>query len=162
MLKLVSWNSNTTHGKGDGKGTSVCPTLNEEVVDSTDGNDETQATKRTYKLDWFSTTKDTWENDWGNYCTENPGKEVEGRFQNPFVASEKHMSPSNLWQGQHRGWKVLKFVNDKLFECDDTLTILKELDAGSTGSDKLRKCVCYNRDNQLGVFIARCIGRVAR
>lgn len=39
-LKRVSWNSNTTHGKGDGRGTSVCSTLNEEVVDSTDGRDD--------------------------------------------------------------------------------------------------------------------------
>jgi hypothetical protein len=33
-LKRVSWNSNTTHGKGEGKGTSVHPTVNDECVES--------------------------------------------------------------------------------------------------------------------------------
>ena len=33
-LKRVSWNSNTTHGKGDGRGTSVHPTVNDECVES--------------------------------------------------------------------------------------------------------------------------------
>ena len=33
-LKRVSWNSNTTRGKGDGKGTSVFPTVNDECVES--------------------------------------------------------------------------------------------------------------------------------
>ena len=161
-LKRVSWNSNTTFGKGDGRGTSVYPNIIDDCVDGDDGSDESQATKRAYKLEWIRATKDTWESEWHTYCTANPCPEVVGKFQNPFVAAEKHMSPRNLWQGQHRGWKVLKFDNDKLFECDDNLTILKELDAGSTGSDKLRKGVCYNSANQLGVFIARCIGRVAR
>lgn len=33
-LKRVSWNSNTTHGKGEGKGTSVHPTVNDECIES--------------------------------------------------------------------------------------------------------------------------------
>jgi hypothetical protein len=33
-LKRVSWNSNTTRGKGDGRGTSVFPTVNDECVES--------------------------------------------------------------------------------------------------------------------------------
>jgi hypothetical protein len=33
-LKRVSWNSNTTHGKGEGRGTSVFPTVNDDCVES--------------------------------------------------------------------------------------------------------------------------------
>ena len=32
-LELVSWNSNTTLGRGDGRGTNVYPTVNDECVD---------------------------------------------------------------------------------------------------------------------------------
>lgn len=160
-LELVSWNSNTTLGRGDGRGTNVYPTVNDDCVDGDDyDSDESQKTKRVYELDWIPVTQDTWDVEWSKYCEAN---EVEGRFQNSFVAAEKNMSPSGLWRGQHRGWKVLKFIDGKLFECndDEAITPVKELDAGSTGSDKLRKSVCYNSENQLGVFIARCIRKEA-
>lgn len=76
------------------------------------------------------------------------------------------MSPLGLWCGGYRGWKILKCNTDcpksrpkKLFECNDNaaITPVKELPTGSTGSDKLRKFVCYNSKNQLGVFIAKCV-----
>lgn len=158
-LELVSWNSNTTLGRGDGRGTNVYPTVNDDCVDGDDyDSDESQKTKRVYELEWIPATPDTWVVEWNKYCEAN---EVEGRFQNPFMAAENNMSPSGLWCGQHRGWKVLKFIDGKLFECndDEAITPVKELDAGSTGSDKLRKSVCYNSENQLGVFIARCVGK---
>lgn len=160
-LELVSWNSNTTLGRGDGRGTNVHPTVNDDCVDGDYDSDESQKTKRVYELTWIPMTQETWDVEWSKYCEAN---EVEGRFQNSFVAAEKNMSPSGLWRGQHRGWKVLKFIDGKLFECndDEDITPVKELDAGSTGSDKLRKSVCYNSENELGVFIARCIGKEAR
>ena len=159
-LKRVSWNSNTTRGKGDGRGTSVFPTVNDDCVDINDESDDSQKPKRVYKLEWISVTPDTWDVEWSKYCADNG---IEGAFQNPFVIAKDHMSPSGLWRGQHRGWKVLKFINDKLFECNDdaAITPVRELDAGSTGSDKLRKGVCYNSENQLGVYVAKCIGRDA-
>ena len=160
-LELVSWNSNTTLGRGDGRGTNVHPTVNDECVDGDYDSDESQKTKRVYELTWIPATQETWDVEWNKYCEAN---EVEGRFQNPFVAAKDNKSTSGLWRGQHRGWKVLKFIDGKLFECndDEDITPVKELDAGSTGSDKLRKSVCYNSENELGVFIARCIGKEER
>jgi hypothetical protein len=65
-----------------------------------------------------------------------------------------------LWRGGYRGWKILKCTTDykKLFECNDdaAITPVRELPVGSTGSDKLRKFVCYNSENQLGVFVSKC------
>jgi len=160
-LELVSWNSNTTLGRGDGRGTNVHPTVNDDCVDGDYESDESQKTKRVYELTWIPATQETWDVEWNKYCEAN---EVEGRFQNPFVAAKDNKSTSGLWRGQHRGWKVLKFIDGKLFECndDEDITPVKELDAGSTGSDKLRKSVCYNSENELGVFIARCIGKEER
>lgn len=118
-------------------------------------------TKRVYNLTWVAATPETWRDEWSKYCADN---EISGAFQNPFAAAKDNRSPSGLWRGQHRGWKVIKFIDGKLFECNDNeeITPVKQLDAGSTGSDKLRKGVCYNSENQLGVFIARCIGKEAR
>jgi hypothetical protein len=118
-------------------------------------------TKRVYDLTWIPATPETWRVEWSKYCADNA---VSGAFQNPFMAAKDNKSTSGLWRGQHRGWKVIKFIDGKLFECNDNedITPVRELDAGSTGSDKLRKGVCYNGDNQLGVFIARCVGREAR
>jgi hypothetical protein len=162
-LGLVSWNSNTTLGRGDGRGTNVHPTVNDDCVDGDYDSDESQKTKRVYELDWIPVTQDTWDVEWSKYCKAQKPK-IEGAFQNSFVAAEKNMSPSGLWRGQHRGWKVLKFIDGHLFECndDEDITPVKELDAGSTGSDKLRKSVCYNSENQLGVFIAKFVRREAR
>ena len=44
-LKRVSWNSNTTFGKGDGRGTSVHPNINDECVDGDDDKDLKAAKK---------------------------------------------------------------------------------------------------------------------
>jgi hypothetical protein len=165
-LKRVSWNSNTTYGKTSGKGTKAHPNINDECVED-DSVEETVSTRRVYKSDWIKTTKGSWKDDWAAYCKKNPGPEVEGGVHNPFVQAEKNIiaTPSGpVWKGQHRGWRVLKFdaATDKLFECDERLVELKEMDAGSTGTDKSRRCVCYNTQNELGVYISRCIGKVTR
>jgi len=39
-LELVSWNSNTTLGRGDGRGTNVYPTVNDECVDDETSSSE--------------------------------------------------------------------------------------------------------------------------
>jgi hypothetical protein len=159
-LKRVSWNSNTTHGNV--RGTSVIPTVNDYCLDGEYESDDSQKTKRVYALKWIAVTPDTWGVEWSKYCAKK-GIDNPSDFTNPFVVAKDHMSPSGLWCGQHRGWKVLKFINDKLFECNDdaAITPVRELDAGSTGSDKLRKSICYDSENQLGVYIAVCTGREA-
>jgi hypothetical protein len=159
-LKRVSWNSNTTRGKGDGRGTSVFPTVNDDCVDAIDGSDDSPKTtpKREYDTKWISVTTGTWNVEWSKYCAENGINPSE--YENPFDNATENMSPSGLWRGGYRGWKILKCSTDekKLFECNDdaAITPFKELPVGSTGSDKLRKFVCYNSENQLGVFIAKC------
>lgn len=40
VLKRVSWNSNTTHGKGENKGTSSFPNVNDECVTTNSGEEE--------------------------------------------------------------------------------------------------------------------------
>ena len=162
-LKRVSWNSNTTSGKGNGKGTNAQPNINDDCVDE-DEVEEVVSTRRVYKSDWIKTTKATWKADWRAYCEANPGPEVEAGVHNPFVQAEKHITPNGLWKGQHRGWHVLKFdtVTKKLFECDEHIVAVKETDAGLTGTDTTRRCVCYNTQNELGVYISRCVGKVAR
>jgi hypothetical protein len=165
-LKRVSWNSNTTLGKGNGKGTNAQPNINDECVED-DDDEDVVSTRRVYKSDWIKTTKETWKEDWSGYCDANPGPEVVGCVHNPFVQAEKHLTttPAGIvWKGQHRGWRILKFdaVAKKLFECDEHLTPLKETDSGSTGTDKTRRCVCYNMENELGVYVSRCVGRVSR
>jgi hypothetical protein len=160
-LKRVSWNSNTTRGKGDGRGTSVFPTVNDDCVDAIDGSDDSLKTtpKREYDTKWISVTTGTWNVEWSKYCAEN-GIDNPSEYENPFDNATENMSPSGLWRGGYRGWKILKCSADekKLFECNDdaAITPVKELPVGSTGSDKLRKFVCYNSENQLGVFIAKC------
>jgi hypothetical protein len=164
-LRRVSWNSNTTLGKGNGRGTNAHPNINDDCVDDVDDFEELQPTVRAYKMGWIKTTKTTWKDDWLAYCEANPGPEVEGCVHNPFVQAEKHLAHNGVWKGQHRGWSVLKFdmTTKKLFECDENLVLLKEIyAAASTGTDKTRRCVCYNMENELGVYISRCIGRVAR
>ena len=159
-LKRVSWNSNTT--QGNVRGTSVIPTVNDYCLNGEYENNDSQKTKREYDTKWFAVTPDTWDVEWSNYCAEN-GVDNPSRFENPFDNATDNMSPSGLWCGQHRGWKVLKFIDGKLFECndDEAITPVRELPVGSTGSDKLRKYVCYNSENQLGVCIARCVGKEA-
>jgi hypothetical protein len=167
-LKHVSWNSNTTHGKGEGKGTSVHPTVNDDCVDGNDGSDDdSKKPKRNYELTWILVTPDTWNDEWSKYCGVNGFTPSD--YENPFDNAIHNISPSGLWRGGYRGWKILKCNTDysdcpnnrpdKLFECNDdaAITPVKELPTGSTGSDKLRKFVCYNSKNQLGVFIAKCV-----
>jgi hypothetical protein len=167
-LKRVSWNSNTTHGKGEGKGTSVHPTVNDDCVDGNDGSDDdSKKPKRNYELTWILVTPDTWNDEWSKYCGVNGFTPSD--YENPFDNAIHNISPSGLWRGGYRGWKILKCNTDysdcpnnrpdKLFECNDdaAITPVKELPTGSTGSDKLRKFVCYNSKNQLGVFIAKCV-----
>lgn len=165
-LKRVSWNSNTTHGKGEGKGTSVHPTVNDDCVDGNDGSDDdSKKPKRNYELTWIPATPDTWNDEWSKYCADNEIT-TPSDYENPFDNATDNKSPSGLWRGGYRGWKILKCNTDcpknrpdKLFECNDNaaITPVKDLPTGSTGSDKLRKFVCYNSKNQLGVFIAKCV-----
>jgi hypothetical protein len=64
----------------------------------------------------------------------------------------------DVWQGQHRGWKVLDFVDGDLYERPmpgNGLTGPKKLDLGSTGGNRVK--VCY-KGGELGIFIARCTG----
>jgi hypothetical protein len=165
-LKRVSWNSNTTHGKGEGRGTSVHPTVNDDCIDGDNGSeDDSKKPKRDYKLTWIPATPDTWVVEWSKYCADNEIK-TPSDYENPFDNASDNMSPLGLWCGGYRGWKILKCDTDrpeeppkKLFECNDdaAITPVKELPTGSTGSDNLRKFVCYNSKNQLGVFIAKCV-----
>ena len=173
-LKRVSWNSNTTLGKGDGRGTSVHPNINDDCVDGDNGSDESRTEKPEHIKDWIRATKDTWESEWSKYCDglpEERGRNIKTKkVKNPFDEAEPHRiafassttTSSYIWKGSHRGWKVLKFDIDseKLFKCDadENLTPKTELDCSlgfnkTDSVDKIRRCVCYNSENQLGVLI---------
>lgn len=173
-LKRVSWNSNTTLGKGDGRGTSVHPNINDDCVDGDNGSDESRTAKPEHIKDWIPATKDTWESEWSKYCDglpEERGRNIKTKkVKNPFDEAEPHRiafassttTSSYIWKGSHRGWKVLKFDIDseKLFKCDadENLTPKTELDCSlgfnkTDSVDKIRRCVCYNSENQLGVLI---------
>ena len=112
-------------------------------------------------------TQETWEVEWNKRrhdlqkLAEDPTKPL--NLKNPFITAKDNKSASGLWCGRHReGWEILKFIDGKLFECndDEDITPIKELDAGSTGG-RARRFPCYNSENQLGVCIAICIGREA-
>ena len=66
-LELVSWNSNTTLGRGDGRGTNVHPTVNDECVDGDDDKDLKAAKKleaeKAFTLDHgeFTTLKEAYD-----------------------------------------------------------------------------------------------------
>lgn len=172
-LELVSWNSNTTLGRGDGRGTNVYPTVNDDCVDGDDyDSDESQKTKRVYELTWIPATQETWDVEW-NKCRYDLQKLAEDKTKklsttNPFREAKDHMSPSGLWCGRHRkGWEILKYiVNDEgeklLFECNDdaAITPIRLEDNGGTGG-RIRRYPCYNIENQLGVCIAIRTGEEA-
>ena len=50
VLKRVSWNSNTTHGKGENKGTSSFPNVNDECVTTNSGEEEEEEEEGDIKL----------------------------------------------------------------------------------------------------------------
>ena len=66
-LELVSWNSNTTLGRGDGRGTNVHPTVNDDCVDGDDDKDLKAAKKleaeKAFTLDHgeFTTLKEAYD-----------------------------------------------------------------------------------------------------
>ena len=106
---------------------------------------------RTYSASWMAATKETWDTAW---ATAVPAGEARDATRNPFLAAEAHRLPDGTWQGQHRGWKVLDFVDGELYQ-RLVGAEPKKLDLGSTGGNRVK--VCY-KDGVLGVLIARCTG----
>jgi hypothetical protein len=105
---------------------------------------------RTYAASWIHATKETWDTAWASV----PVEGTRDATRNPFLAAEAHRLPDGTWQGQHRGWKILDFVDGELYE-RVAGAAPKKLDLGSTGGNRVK--VCY-KDGVLGVFIARCNG----
>jgi hypothetical protein len=114
---------------------------------------------RTYAASWIPATKETWDTAWPRFRDDAangmvPAEGTRDRTHNPFLAAEAYRLADGTWQGQHRGWKVLDFVNGELYE-RVAGAAPKKLDLGSTGGNRVK--VCY-KDGVLGVFIARCTG----
>lgn len=117
---------------------------------------------RTYSATWKAATPTTFPAVWAAWQRdpENTAPVAEGTrdgTRNPFEAAADHKI-GDVWQGQHRGWKVLDFVDGGLYERPmpgNGLAGPKKLDLGSTGGNRVK--VCY-RDGHLGIFIARCTG----
>lgn len=115
---------------------------------------------RTYSATWRAATPETFPAVWAAWQRdpENTAQVAEGtrdRTRNPFDPDRKI---GDVWQGQHRGWKVLDFVDGELYERPmpgNGLTGPKKLDLGSTGGNRVK--VCY-MGGELGIFIARCTG----
>lgn len=115
-------------------------------------------TVRTYVGTWRAVTKETWDAFWPTFRDDPanglvPAEGTRDATRNPFVAAEAHRI-DGVWQGQHRGWKVLDCVGDELYQ-RIAGAAPKKLDLGSTGGNRIK--VCY-KDGVLGVFIARCTG----
>ena len=102
-----------------------------------------------YEGEWIPMTKESWGKDWPNYCMEQTDKSFLKK-KNPFLQAEKHRL-GKIWLGQHRGWKHLRFENNKLYEIVSGVRG-KSLDLGSTGGNRVK--VCYHK-GELGVFIAQ-------
>jgi hypothetical protein len=117
---------------------------------------------RTYTAAWRAATPETFPAVWAAWQRdpENTAPVAEGTrdgTRNPFDAAKDHKL-GEIWQGQHRGWKVLDFVDGDLYERPtpgNGLAAPKKLDLGSTGGNRVK--VCY-KDGSLGIFIARCTG----
>ena len=75
--------------------------------------------------------------------------------RNPFIAAKNHRLPTGEWQGQHRGWKLLKSIENVLHQCNPGMEP-KRLDLGSTGGHRIK--VCYNQHEELGIFVVRQTG----
>ena len=101
-----------------------------------------------YKGDWIPMTKEGWKKKWPEFCSEQTDKSFK-RMHNPFNRAEKHRM-GKIWLGQHRGWKHLRYENNKLYEIVSGIRV-KSLDLGSTGGKRVK--VCYHK-GELGVFIA--------
>ena len=115
---------------------------------------------RTYAGKWFPATKETWDTAWPRFRDDpangvTPAEGTRDATRNPFIAAEPHRLPDGTWQGQHRGWKVLKSVRDELYQYTEDGSAPKKLDLGSTGGNRVK--VCY-KGSALGVFVARCTG----
>lgn len=160
VLKRVSWNSNTTHGKGENRGTSSFPNVNDECVTTNSGDEEEESPVATpkYDLHWFAATKYNFNDELKKFLETHPETK---KFQNPFIKAEPKRLPepnNDVWQGHYRGWKVLKCMNDKLYECDENLIPHNELSTGcGITPTNQRQCVCYNQENQLGVCVVKLL-----
>ncbi len=112
---------------------------------------------RTYVGNWFAATSDTWDTAWARFRAD-PANGIgpSDGTRNPFLsaAARHEQRTDGLWEGQHRGWKILDFVDGELYQRIAGAPS-KKLDLGSTGGNRVK--VCY-KDGVLGVFVARCTG----
>jgi len=105
-----------------------------------------------YDGEWIPMTKESWNKNWPEYCSEQSDKALIKK-KNPFIQAEKHRV-GKIWLGQHRGWKHLRYENNKLYEIVSGVRG-KSLDLGSTGGTRVK--VCYHK-GELGVFVAHISG----
>jgi hypothetical protein len=108
---------------------------------------------RTYSVQWRPYATGTDKAAWEAFRAD-PANGLGSGARNPFEAAEAQRLPDGAWRGQHRGWKVLDFVGNELYErvADGPP---KKLDLGSTGGNRTK--VCY-KDGVLGILIATCTG----
>lgn len=115
-----------------------------------------------YKGTWYECTKEGWDAVWDNHCA---SRNIQGitrsRVRNPFENAESKRHPDGRWRGQHRGWRVLRWVTatDQLFDVDDIGNeheARRIEDLGSTGGE--RNKVCYNESGVLGILIVEPTG----
>jgi hypothetical protein len=104
--------------------------------------------KRTFTSTWRAATKETWDAVCGAMRADPVNSIVKlAGARNPFFAAETHRLANGVWQGYHRGWKVLDY---------DTNV---KGDAGWGVDDGRRIKVCY-KDGVLGVAFCWGTGSV--
>jgi hypothetical protein len=112
-----------------------------------------------YKGYWYEASIDTWDTVWDAHCTACAIQGItRSRIRNPFVNAEGKQHDDGRWRGQHRGWRVLRWVSPgQLFDIDEDEHRPKIIeDLGSTGGE--RNKVCYNSSGVLGVLIVMPTG----
>ena len=102
--------------------------------------------KPIYAVDWRPCTPDTFVSVWTTFCASPPaGFTASAGVRNPFIAASDHRTAEGLWQGQHRGWKVLDFDTD----------FTRDIGWGAKHSARI--AICY-RAEELGVAIVWSTG----
>jgi hypothetical protein len=109
-----------------------------------------------YKAVFKACDPDTWPAIRDEYAAEH---NIQTRMRDPFSAAFEHriLNPdgTHMWQGQHRGWRVIDFQDGNLYQRSDGA----KLDVGSTGGNRTK--VCY-QGGVLGVAFVRPDGTEPR
>jgi len=163
-LKCVSWNSTTTLGKGDGRGTSVHPNINHDCVDGDDDKDLKAAKKleaeKAFTLDHgeFATLKEAYE-----FMKEKKAKHLPKtveEFDNSLTKNEENFILSSTTGKQ----RVLSYDGLKKdmsgWSKTSTFDVLTK-EKFPAVSRRLYVCYKDTSDNTTAVYIVRILTHIS-